>query len=363
MPWIFYASVTQYKSWHYNANFGGITTGEPSPFTTTPSGASTLNVQDIGTSSRPVNYIQNTKIDFSKKKNYLFETTVRNFKPSPSTTTGKENILTLKIGFFSGEGIDYWQGRSKYVQYLSNPTSSGYPINSTRSAPLVADASISKDNVLQFFSKPVDNFTTPKIVSPFSTNNNYAIVEYSATKYFAYPTISPSAPSIAYPSGSNNPMSFIKNLSVNELDFQVQGWAAYKEQTYLIDIPEPLGWAYFDGTYSWRVKGTSSGAMFIHAMGPVPNSSTYSSALFDDGDADVVVSSNNWTVNNFIGLPIEDGQLFNIQFDLIFATESGPNKGPDMKMYLSNELPTSYTANPQRGLLISTFTQSNRYNF
>lgn len=354
MPWIFYSYQSQVQSWHYNAAFSGITTGKIN--------GPLLDFANIGTYSRPVNYIQNTKIDFSKKKNYLFETTVRNFKPSPSTTIGKENILTLKIGFFSGEGIDYWQSRSKYVQYLSSPASSGYPVNSTISCPLSTDVDISKDNVLQFFSKPVDNFTTPKIVSPFSTtNNNYAIVEYSATKYFAYPTTN--VTSIAYPSGSNNPMSFIKNLSVNELDFQVQGWAAYKEQTYLIDIPEPLGWAYFDGTYSWRVKGTSSGTTFVHAMGPVPNSSTYSSALFDDGDADVVVSSNNWTVNNFIGLPIEDGQLFNIQFDLIFATESGPNKGPDMKMYLSNELPTSYTANPQRGLLISTFTQSNRYNF
>ena len=358
MPWIFYAPITQYKSWHYNATFGGITTGEPLPTTGAPT---TLSVQDIGTSTRPVNYIQNTKIDFSKKKNYLFETTVRNFKPTLSTT-GKQNILTLKIGFFSGEGIDYWQGRSKYVQYLSSPTSSVYPIGSTINSPLAIDADISRDNVLQFFSKPVDNFTTPKIVSQLSTNNNYAIVEYSATKYFAGATANLS---FSYPTmtTSNNPMSFIKNLSVNELDFQVQGWASYKEQTYLINIPNSLGWAYFDGTYSWRIKGGTNSGTIVHAMGPVPNSSTYSSVLFGDVDADVVVSSNKWTANNFIGLPIEDGQLFNIQFDLIFATESGPNKGPDMKMYLSNELPTSYTANPQRGLLIATFTQSNRYNF
>jgi hypothetical protein len=365
MAWVIYSLVSN-ATWHYASFSGyeGLTRGASGGGSPAQPGQLVFNA---GFAPAPVSWIQPSPITFSNKKNYLFETKVSNFAPAQNT-----NKLILKIGFFTPTGVDYWQGRSKYIEY-GQFTASIYPPGNTRTAPLSTsnDVSESKVNVYQFFSKPTESFTSQIITGALSTsiNGSYSIAEFQASKQFGDSFIGTNTLSSPYPQNStNNNMSLIKNFSISELDFQVQGWAVYKEENYLTDLAAglftggALGWAYFNGTYSWRVASTAS-ANRLNAMGPVPDSGTYSSQFFNDSEADMIISSNIWTVNNFIGLPIEDGQIFNLQFDAIFSTQSGPNKGPDLKLYLSNELPTKYTVTPQRGLLIGTFTESNRYNF
>lgn len=367
MGWIIYQSAfgANNNGWHY-ASIGGTYNG-----LTTGLNASGTSLTFYGFNSqagggfdqKPVFYIQNTPIKFSNKKNYLFETAITNFQ-----TSNAQDKITIKLSHFSPGGVDGWQGRSKYIEY-GTPQGTLYPPGNTRTSAVGNDVSTTKTLIYQFFSKPTETFFSPQITESYSTliNGKYAIAEFLATKRFGDKTAQVTHQTRTYPtSPTNNNMCLLKNFSISELDFQVQGWAVYKEENYLTDLAidevEAIGWAYFNGTYSWRVSSTQSGVR-LNAMGPVPDSGTYSAQVFNDSEADMVIASNTWTVNNFIGLPIEDGQIFNIQFDVIFSTQSGPNLGPDLKLYLSNELPTKYTVTPQRGLLVGTFTESNRYYY
>jgi len=344
MPWISYdpVSIAASRRWHYNSTVDGLTTGARATTVFTPLSAGI---------TASINYVMTSPLSFKADKNYYFETIVSNYDNTGSIT---KNTLRLRLGSYKTSGaydLDFWQGPVKVIDYLFAPTSA-YPVGTDVSTP-IGTINLVSEQVLQFFSKPTADFTTER-VNTNELNNGYGVATFYAGREFSDKNNNGAT---SYP----NDASFIKEFKISELDFQVQGWAVQKERNFGVDVAEPgvIGWVYDSGTYSWRTWSTQSG-VFRNAMGPNTSYSTKASALYGDPDISIVIASQSYSINNFIAKELTNGELFNISFNMIFSTQSGISP---MRLYLDNQLPTTYTRAPQRGLLIATFTQSNSYNF
>lgn len=338
--------VSKNLKWHYNSLYG-MTVGTFVSSTYYPTYQDSQN-QIVGFNSSttrfcPLNYSNDNKISFKSNKTYFFQTTVRNF--DNHTGWSINNKLRLTLGARKGliTNTDYWQGPVKIIEWIKNPTN--YPAKSETSFPMPYVQNIGNVQVLQFFSRPDSNFDSPKL------DGKYPIAVLEAPQSFGAFN---NAQYIALNA------SYVEKFEIDEIDFEVQGWAVQKEINYgdphNINV---IGWTYHGGTYSWRIISTES-STYSHAMGAIrPTDSTNNSDVLFGEETSVCVSSERFTINNYIAKELIDGVQFNLSFSMNFSTQSGISP---ISLYLGTTLPNSYTSNPRRGLLIATFTQSNNYN-
>lgn len=368
MPWYSNRISDQSRTWVYNATNTGVTTGRSQGTPQDP----VTNANYRGSSGTgSISYLENNPIYFKSTKTYYFETLVSNLTDWYNESGATENpwkILRMWIGNFDGVNngnVDFWQGSTKVIDYVGfkgktpGQISNTYPVDTTPS--LIQSNSDTNDQnnqiKLQFFSRPTNDFVSEKIIeyntSGQSLNPKYGICRYQSNRLFGDKNWNDAT---NYPAKS----AFIRRVETNEIDFIVQGWAVYKEKDFGLAPDGVIGWVYDGGTYSWRTWATASFNNILHAMAPVTTEQDKALALYGDSNIDIVVSSPRWSINNFIGIELEAGQVFNLEFDLIFSTQSGISP---IKLYIGTELPTSYTSSPTRGLLIGSFTVSNKYTF
>lgn len=383
MPW-YSNMIRTNRTWVYN-NPMGVTTGTLrnvsysealDPFITVNS----TNYGGIyGTGS--ISYVEDSPILFKSTKTYYFETSVINLTDYYNVAANPMwKILRMWVGNYTGpiNKSDFWQGRTKVIDYVGfygksqSQIDSTYPIDTTSSLISSGGSStVNNTNTinLQFFTRPKSNFVSEQVIeypnevviaggSLNALPTKYAICKYDSNRLFG---------DKGFDHGPNYPSesSFIKKVQTSEIDFIVQGWAVYKESNFGISgqTPGVIGWVYNGGTYSWRswsiqnLTGVTYSSI-LNAMGPVTNEPTKAFNLYGDANIDIVVASPRWSANNFIGIELDAGQFFNLKFDLVFLAGISP-----INLYIGSELPTSYTSEPTRGLLIASFTQSNTYQF
>jgi hypothetical protein len=337
-------------------------------------------------------YQSDQKLKFKSTKTYLFETKVKNFNRIVDQLSSvpnlpehnKNNFLRIIIGEKSvGSGTsntnyisnNFWQGPTKIIDYgvcavgfTGGTYSPAYPDIAETSFPKPYKQNINYSQVLQFFSKPDSDFEMEYSTGYIPV---YPFARFQAHQWFGASLYNINVNNNNYPGLQNTPGStagssaFIQEFKISEIDFEVQGWAISKETSYGSVInPDVIGWAYFNdgqigksGTYSWRIKDVTTGS-WSSPMAPISDSDAAYS-LYGDPNLNVIISSSRWITNNFIATEIIDSQTFNLEFDLVFSTQSGILP---MRLYLGKELPIDIS-NPNSGLLIGTFTQSNKYFF